>query len=150
MWYFEQSTGNIFHDDVVVCGGYSGFGPGKNNPAMQDVPDYGPIPVGVYTLGDPEHDPIVGEYAIPLIPDPGNEMFGRSGFFWHGDNKAHVGASSHGCIISLRVYRQEAYASGEKLTVRIGDPQNSLSRLRESAKPVAPNVAEPQAGNKTV
>jgi hypothetical protein len=129
MWYFDQSTGNIFHDAVLVCGAYSGFGEGKNNPAMQDVPDAGPIPCGLYSLGEPVEHSHLGSYAIPLTPDPTNKMFGRSGFYWHGDLIGQApGHASHGCIISLRVYRQMAYESHELLMVRTGRPDQPISR----------------------
>lgn len=80
--------------------GYSGFGIGKNNPAMQDRQGIGPLPQGDYTIGQmiestQEHGPFV----LPLEPAPWDELFGRSGFMIHGDSKLHAGCASHGCIV---------------------------------------------------
>jgi hypothetical protein len=125
MWTYEQRSGNIFKaDGELVATGYSGFGDGKNNPAAQDEPNIGPIPCGAYTIGFPidraggPHGPFV----LPLRPDPGNEMHGRSGFLCHGDSIDHAGSASHGCIILPRAVREAIAASGDnRLTVEPGE-----------------------------
>lgn len=49
---YRQSTGELLDANGVVIGvGYSGSPAGKNNPAMQNVVDVGPIPQGTYHVG---------------------------------------------------------------------------------------------------
>jgi hypothetical protein len=55
---------------------------------------------------------------MPLHPDETNEMFGRGGFYIHGDNPHHPGWSSDGCIIMAHVIREQIDAdSDRRLTV---------------------------------
>ena len=94
--------------------GYSGHGPGRNNPGMEAVPDVGPIPHGLYKIGKPEccaPDPPGphGPYVLPLSPN-GHNACGRSGFLMHGDNVHHD--ASLGCIIQLFTTREQVGASG--------------------------------------
>ena len=52
--FYQQFSGKITSDECFSTWlGYSGHGEGKNNPAMQKVPNVGPIPVGKYTIGQP-------------------------------------------------------------------------------------------------
>lgn len=116
MWNYSQSTGDLSDGGgFIVATGYSGHGPGLDNPAMQAVADVGPIPVGFYSLGAPIDHPKLGPFAIPLIPHDGNEMFGRSGFYCHGDDIHHVGEeiASHGCIVLPPDARREMWNSGD-------------------------------------
>lgn len=112
-WVYEQSTGIILRPDwkTILTKGYSGGNlgknpEGKNNPQMQDRPGIGPLPRGKYTIGAPEMHPKLGPFALPLMPDPANEMFGRAGFFIHGDSIKHPGCASEGCIILPRWARE--------------------------------------------
>lgn len=110
MWTFVQQTGAILQDGQQKGTGYSGYGTGKNNPAMQADRDVGPIPSGFYTIaGLIDNDPDCGEYVLVLVPDAANEMFGRQGFRWHGDSLDHPGQASRGCIVSARPLRIEAW-----------------------------------------
>jgi len=110
MWPFVQQTGAILHDGQPKGTGYSGSGTGKNNPAMQADPNVGPIPSGFYTIaGLINQDPVCGEYVLTLAPDAANEMFGRVGFRRHGDSIEHPGQASHGCIVSARPLRVDAW-----------------------------------------
>ncbi len=93
--------------------GYSGKGAGKNNPLLQEIHNVGPIPEGTYTIGVPHDSHTHGPFAIPLIPDGANEMFGRAGFLIHGDSIEHPGAASEGCIIMPRSVRERIMSSGE-------------------------------------
>lgn len=116
MWTYQQSTGEISLDGGAPQGrGYSGFGAGKNNPALEDEADIGPIPRGRYKIGEPEDldGGLHGPFVLPLIPDPANEMFGRSGFLIHGDSISHPGMASRGCIILERAIREQIAASGD-------------------------------------
>ncbi len=49
-----------------------------------------------------------------LQPDPHNQMFGRSGFFMHGDSLAHPGQSSEGCIVMPEDVRELVAASPDR------------------------------------
>lgn len=120
MWTYKQSSGQLWHGDPEpVATGYSGAEPdGKNNPTMQDVRDIGPIPCGAYTIGSPRNSPTHGPFALPLSPDPDNEMFGRSEFLMHGDSIEHPGQASEGCIIMPRNVRERVWNSSDhRLTV---------------------------------
>ncbi|MGB8517035.1 MAG: hypothetical protein WCD45_04010, partial [Gallionella sp.] len=102
MWIFEQSTGKLYSKaGVCVATGYAGGNcgknpEGKNNPAMQNVKSIGVLPQGIYSQGTPIIQSKLGPFAIPLIPDPANIMFGRGSFFCHGDTTPS-GNASEGC-----------------------------------------------------
>jgi len=96
---YEQSTGRLYYGLSMMGTGYAGAPSGKNNPAMQNVPNVGPLPEGWYTIEPPTNSTHCGQEAFPLRPDAANQMFGRSGFFLHGDDIAHPGAGSDGCIV---------------------------------------------------
>jgi hypothetical protein len=100
MMTYRQSTGELSNEGGLIATGYSGHGEGLNNPALQNVPNVGPVPRGNYTLGPP-HDPVdhLGPVAMPLNPAADNQMFGRFGFFMHGDDAAMDHSASDGCII---------------------------------------------------
>ena len=103
---YEQSTGKLWSQDgiTLLANCYSGFGPGKNNPDLQDKIGVGPIPAGFYKIGEPQYVDKTGPhgpYVLPLVPDAGNEMHGRGGFLIHGDSLSHPGQASHGCVIPL-------------------------------------------------
>lgn len=122
MWTFEQSTGKLY-SKVGVCvatgyaGGNCGKNPeGKNNPSMQGSKAIGPLPQGVYTIGTPVMASKLGPFAVPLVPDAANIMFGRGGFYCHGDTTP-PGNASEGCIIMPRAIREQLVASKERLTV---------------------------------
>jgi hypothetical protein len=117
-WTYEQSTGRLYSPDGAhVATGYAGGNCGKNpegvnNHQLQSVPHIGPLPVGIYVAGDVVQQSHLGPFAIPLIPAASNEMFGRSGFFMHGDTTPS-GNASEGCIIMPRAVRNEFYESGD-------------------------------------
>jgi hypothetical protein len=124
---YEQATGKLIDPDGhLVATGYAGGNCGKNpsgvnNPAMQECHGVGPLPVGLYALGQPENSPHLGPYAIPLIPHPGNTMYARSGFYIHGDMiNGPPHSASEGCIIVPRAIREELSASGDTITVVSG------------------------------
>jgi hypothetical protein len=43
-WTYAQKTGELQQDGKNVATGYSGAGPGKNNPEMENIRNVGPIP----------------------------------------------------------------------------------------------------------
>ena len=112
---YIQSTGQLYGSNGAQIGkGFAGHDTmhirGFNNPEAQTARGIGPLPVGIYTLGTPIDDPHLGPFAIPLIPDPRNQMFSRAGFFMHGENLKHPLLSSDGCIIQNRKTREAADA----------------------------------------
>ncbi len=123
MWIYAQSTGELFQEDgdtpSTVAVGYSGTGEGKNNAAMQQIHNVGPIPRGFWKIGDPECVETVGPhgpFVLPLTPEDGTVTYGRDGFLIHGDSYGHPGQASHGCIVINRHVR-EAIAASQLLKV---------------------------------
>lgn len=114
-WTYSQASGNLSHDGELVATGYSGAGEGKNNPAMQEVHNVGPIPVGSYTIEEPINTKTHGPYAMHLIPGAENEMFGRSAFLIHGDSVVRPGTASEGCVILPRPIREQIWNSGDRV-----------------------------------
>ena len=121
---YAQGLGVLSCEDGFLATGYAGADAGKNNPAMQDVKNVGPLPRGRYTISGPEcvgttfpcpdcHGATAhrhGPYVLRLHPAQGNEMFGRAGFLVHGDN-GH-GTASEGCICIGRSFRQQVTSEG--------------------------------------
>lgn len=117
-WVYEQKTGMLYLNNVGKGRGYSGAKPdGYNNPDLQAVRFVGPIPVGLYTLTTPIDTDSHGPYVLPLIPDSGNTMYGRSGFLVHGDSLSHPGFASMGCIVIDRKTREKIWAGPHTLEV---------------------------------
>lgn len=113
-WTWKITSGSLLNQNSITVGhGYAGHGEGLNNPAMTDTPDVGPLPTGKYKIGAEMHDAHVGIYALPLTPDPSNEMFGRSAFFIHGDNPGLNHTASDGCIILSQVIRRDIAGSAD-------------------------------------
>ncbi len=112
-WLFNQRTGQLTHNGRPVASGYSGHGPGKNNPALQAARGVGPTPLGVYSVGAPHHSNNTGAYTMNLEPQPGTSTWGRNLLRIHGDNPKHLGESSDGCIILPLAVRQSIWISGD-------------------------------------
>lgn len=113
MWQYKQNDGEISQDGEHVAWGYSGHGPGRNNPALQSLHNVGPIPVGLYTVEDPHDTKDHGPYVLRLVPDATNEMFDRDGFLIHGDSIQNPGTASEGCIIASKLTRLRIWESGD-------------------------------------
>ena len=117
-WSFQISTGQIRNTAGELVGaGYAGGNEGANpeginNVDMQNVKDIGPLPVGLYTKGVAIPHSELGAFAIPLIPDPTNEMYGRGDFFCHGDTLKPQCASK-GCTVWAPSLRHEWYDSDD-------------------------------------
>lgn len=117
-WYYHQSSGNLYNPNgILIAVGYSGEGSGKNVPNMADVPNVGPIPCGAYTINPPIDSPTHGPFAMPLVPNDWNEMFGRSGFMIHGDSMESPGTASKGCIVMPRVAREAIWNSLDRALI---------------------------------
>lgn len=113
MWTYQITSGTLLADGETKGHGYAGHGKGLNNPAMCNVPDVGPLPKGKYKIGPHEDNPRVGKFAMRLTPDASNQMFGRAGFFIHGDNPQMNHTASDGCIILARTIRQDIADSAD-------------------------------------
>jgi Tlde1 domain len=105
-WTYAVSTGTLYNPSGIAVGwGYSGAGEYKNDPTAEPLHDLGPIPEGVYRIGDPVDTVTHGPYVLPLTPDPANEMYERSSFLIHGDSVVSPGSASNGCIIQSHATR---------------------------------------------
>jgi type VI secretion system (T6SS) effector TldE1-like protein len=113
-WTYSQSTGQLQHNGVVVGTGYSGAGTspanGRNNSALQNVRDQGPIPQGQWRIGPAHSHPHKGPTVMRLTP-VGHNAFDRSGFLIHGNNAANN--ASQGCIILGPAIRHQISSSGD-------------------------------------
>ena len=117
-WTYSQSTGELTHDGQHVATGYSGAGPGRNNPDMQASQGQGPIPQGSYTIGSARQGRHTGPATMNLDPQPGTQTFGRDLFRVHGDSVAHPGTASEGCVILPRNVRDRLAHSADR-TLRV-------------------------------
>jgi hypothetical protein len=118
MWTYNRSNGILSRSGVQVGTGYSGNGPGLNNPAMSNVPDVGPIPAGSWSISEPFVDPGKGPLVMRLTPADDTETFGRGGFLIHGDNPAMNHTASEGCIVLGHDVRQQiALSEDDELQV---------------------------------
>lgn len=111
-WNYKQKTGELLGCDGMSWGyGFSGHGLGFNNPALQDMHEVGPLPVGLYKWNTYiEKHPTMGLCVIILQPvdEKGDVrtagMYGRGGFAMHGAVSLDTHgaeaflASSDGCI----------------------------------------------------
>ena len=106
---FSQSAGTIVKDDGTVVtsqafagndsrpGVNPGHLQGRNNPRLQAVKCIGPLPQGVYRVGEWGTHSVVGQNSAPLT-QIGGDSFGRGDFFIHGPG-ADYANSSEGCIV---------------------------------------------------
>ncbi len=116
-WVWSQSSGQLTNTNnpgQLEGTGYAGQGPGLNNPAMQAVPNIGPLPQGGYTIGPQYNNPRTGAGTMNLTPDPSNAMYGRDAFRIHGDNGRGNYSASEGCVILPRNVRNRIYFSSDK------------------------------------
>lgn len=112
MWVYSQLEGQLFHDDIFKGYGYSGHGIGYNNPNAESLKGVGVIPSGKYKIDAWEdHHKVLGVCVAHLSPVNPSDVFGRSGFFIHGDNQKMNHTASDGCIILNRLLRNLIQAS---------------------------------------
>jgi RHS repeat-associated protein len=115
---YHQATGQLTCTDdqtgqqVVNHTGYAGHGQGVNNPNMQCVQNTGPLPTGTYSIGPAVNSPNTGPVSLPLMPNTGNNMCGRSAFRIHGNNNQNNQSASQGCIIMPPAVRNTINNSG--------------------------------------
>jgi hypothetical protein len=99
-WTWDQSAGLMLDPDGKrFAGGYSGRGEGLNNPQSQDDRGIGPVPQGMWQIGNLRRSSRTGPNIMDLTPLPGTVTFGRSAFQIHGDNGKGNRSASSGCII---------------------------------------------------
>jgi len=116
-WTFKISTGEMLNPDgsLLAVGG-AGCGAGFNNPAMQNVVNVGPIPVGKYLIAWAISHPGLGPVAMRLYSHPSNNMFGRSDFWLHGWSATlGIKQSSNGCVLLTRSARDIIAASDDRV-----------------------------------
>lgn len=124
-WTYAQKTGELQHDGKHVTTGYSGGGAGKNNPAMENVRNIGPIPHGDWAIvGPPINTANHGPYVLTLTPEAGTKTFDRAEFRMHGDSKESPGCASHGCVIMPRPVREQVWKSGDRDLEVVAEIQN--------------------------
>jgi|SRR5271169_2259090 len=113
-WTYVQRTGALLDPaGQLVALGYSGRGADKNNPDEEAVKGMGPLPQGTYGILPPVNTMTHGPYVLWLVPDPGNDMLGRSGFGIHGDSVVDPGNASEGCIVMPLFARMKVAQSGD-------------------------------------
>lgn len=110
-WVYDQSSGELSHNGVLVATGYAGKGPHKNRPASQNLANQGPIPRGGWLIGG--YTSSKGPLTITLTPKPGTNTFGRSAFRIHGDSVSNPGTASEGCIIMPFSARTQIISSSD-------------------------------------
>lgn len=115
MWTYHQSTGELFTADGERIGvGYAGHGEGKNNPALQQVHDVGPLPRGKWLIGPAYTHPHLGPLTMNLTPMDGTQTFDRTDFRLHGESAKTPGGSSLGCMVQPHVVREAVDQSRDK------------------------------------
>jgi hypothetical protein len=114
-WVYEICSGKLYDDTgAIVAIGYSGDPSHKNDPQAVSLHNQGPIPPGRYEINPPVETVTHGPYVLPLAPDVGNVMFGRSGFLMHGDSVVAPGTASEGCVIMPRTIRELVWGSSDR------------------------------------
>ena len=105
---YSQSDGTLTNYEVnVIANGWAGHGQAKNNPFMENERSLGPLPKGLYRVGEWQTHPRLGPLAAPLEQIEG-ETFGRSDFWVHGPsrNPDKYGQESNGCIVISKPQRE--------------------------------------------
>jgi hypothetical protein len=128
-WTFETSTGGFYQpDSSLIAHGYSGGNCGKNpewvNNSESEQNHGATIPQGLYHRGVLVPHSQLGVDAIQLVPDQSTVLYGRSGFYVHGDNQDCNKSASEGCIILPHDIRMQFLSSNdadlEVVAVKIG------------------------------
>lgn len=124
MWKYDQSSGELTHNGLLISKGYSGKDKGKNNPKLQGLAGIGPIPAGLWKMVSIYDSKNVGPRAIMLHAvdstpnDDTHDPSGRGSFRIHGDSVRAPGTASRGCIILPRKVREQMWGSKDhELTV---------------------------------
>lgn len=113
MWTYQISTGKMTRQGVTFTG-YSGADPCKNKPSYVELHERGPIPMGDWVMMEMRYSERCGPNTIVLEPVATTNVYGRSAFRIHGDNREHPGQASHGCIILPPDARTNIWKSGDR------------------------------------
>lgn len=103
MRIFARDGSTLAHPINATSTPYSGTHAGRNNPAMCNVSNIGPLPPGRYRIERSRDSATLGPVIFDLTPLPGTDTFGRSLFRIHGNDK--LNDASHGCLILDRNVR---------------------------------------------
>ena len=108
---YSQASGLLqTPEGQYVAFGWAGKGIGKKNPAMDNERCVGPLPKGLFRVGEwEETHPGLGPIVARLVQVEG-ETHGRDGFYFHGpaSDPNHYGQESMGCIVVPRAGRLKA------------------------------------------
>lgn len=119
---YDSTTGKLSYqlkDRWKEGVGYSGHGVGCNNPGKEMVAGVGPIPRGMYAIGPWEDSPKLGPCVAQLVPLDRSQVYDRSGFYMHGDNREGNRTGSDGCIVQSRMVREDLKTEGyERILVK--------------------------------
>lgn len=96
---YSISTGVLLVKGLKVGTGYSGHGASLNNPTDIEKVGVGPLPIGTWQIGPWHDDPHLGPLVSHLTPVSVANLYGRSGFYIHGDNALLNHTGSDGCIV---------------------------------------------------
>jgi hypothetical protein len=114
MLTYSQPAGTLTDASGSLLGtGYSGHPPYVNVASAENLPNQGPCPRGQYTLIPIADGGHLGPCVFRLVAAPSNEMFGRSGFYIHGDDAAMDHTASDGCLIFDRPIRETILSGGD-------------------------------------
>ena len=100
-------NGHIYHNHYFVGTGYSGFGPGLNNPHYEGADHIGVIPHGRYRIKPIAERKLGGDDVMMLTSVLPNKQINFDCFI-RGDNSMHNGAQA---IILDQKIRKEIAAS---------------------------------------
>jgi hypothetical protein len=104
--FVYQHLGGADQQELFRTVGYAGFGVGLNQPLFQSHKSIGPLPRGVYHVGNPFTHERFGDFTFRLHPSEQNLMFGRSAFLIHSDSRSGKRDASRGCIVLHRSSRE--------------------------------------------
>lgn len=79
---------------------------------MEAIKGVGPVPRGLYVMGQPVYSPNTGRYTLSLTPQ-GHDAHNRTLLRMHGDNSLSNLSASHGCIIQRFPVRVRAWTENE-------------------------------------
>ena len=116
-YQWVQAKGQLLRDGKVIATGYAGAPGHINRTESEGLKNKGPLPRGWYRIWFiyPTH-PKYGSHLCILRPDPGTEMFGRSGFMIHADAPSRPGTASNGCIV-LDAATRKRFNVGDRIEV---------------------------------
>lgn len=120
---YEQATGKLSFQEggkIRLLGyGYAGKHPHINQTSAEALASRGPLPRGSYRVLPPVSHARLGPVTMFLSPFPTNNMFGRSGFYIHGDNQHANRTASSGCIVLAKPIRLAIAALGLPLHLTV-------------------------------